>query len=191
MTGNVYWKYNDYVGNKPDAGSKVYLYQNKKDATVLEATADVQGNFKFDKVETGEYLLIVVSKNTTNSPEDHVRELQNSSYYLKDFFDFDLSSVLPEKQREVKLRDSIIWNMRRKNNEENSGNKFLKQLDIIRKKEDTLKDVSAEIIKALPIALSMKFVTLTPYGNKFEIKRVTIEKDKVTNEVIDFGITYL
>jgi len=191
MTGNVYWKYNNYVGNKPDAGSKVYLYPNKKDGKALEATADVQGNFKFDKVETGEYLLIVVSENTTNSPEDHVRELQNNSYYLKDFFGFDFSSVLPDKQKEVKLRDSIIWDMRTKNNDDNSGSKFLKQLDIIRKKEDTLKDVAAEIIKALPVDLTMKFGILTSYGNKFEIKRVTIEKDKATTEVIDFGITYM
>ena len=191
MTGNVYWKYNNYVGNKPDAGSKVYLYPNKKGTKALEATADVQGNFKFDKVETGEYLLIVVSENTTNSPEVHVKELQNSSYYLKDYFDFDFSSVLPDKQREVKLRDSIIWDMRTKNNDDNSGNKFLKQLDIIRKKEDTLKEVAAEIINALPIDLTMKFGILTSYGNKFEIKRVTIEKDKVTTEVIDFGITYM
>ena len=191
MTGNIYWKYNDYVGNKPDAGSQIYLYSNKKDLNKLETTADVQGNFNFDKLEIGEYLLIVVSENTTNSPQDQVRELQNSSNYLKEFFDFDLSNILPYKQKEVKLRDSLIWDMRSKNNEVNSNNKFLKQLEIIRKKEDTLRDLSEEVIKALPIDLTMKFGILTSYGNKFEIKRVTIEKDKATTEVFDFGITYM
>jgi hypothetical protein len=26
LTGNAYWKYNNYVGNKPDAGAEVTLY---------------------------------------------------------------------------------------------------------------------------------------------------------------------
>lgn len=69
IKGNVYWKYNDFVGNKPDAGSKIELWgidtvSIKITNFKLETTADMNGNYAFENVPVGSYMLLVKSKNT-------------------------------------------------------------------------------------------------------------------------------
>ncbi|MBS1928201.1 MAG: hypothetical protein JST95_06385 [Bacteroidetes bacterium] len=192
LSGNVFWKYNNYVGNKPDAGSSIHLYPYEKKSKPLEATADVQGNFRFDKVSSGDYLLIVVSENTTASPDDIYRELFYSSRYLKDVFDFDFSTVKPDKQKEFQLQDSLNRNSLTNESVDfsnsTSSDKLLKDIEDRQKKEKQLRDIAQEIIKAIPSDVSSKLGILI---NKVKLRRVTIEKDKTTTEVIDFGITYI
>ena len=91
LTGNAYWKYNNYVGDKPDAGSEVYLFSQDTSEVPLEATCDVQGNFKFDKVETGDYMLVIKSKNTTNSAADQLQEIFTASTIK--YFGFYLGGI--------------------------------------------------------------------------------------------------
>ena len=190
VTGNVYWKYNNYVGNKPDAGSIAYLYPYNKSSKPIEATADIQGNFRFDKAETGDYLLLVVSKNTTDSPEDHYHEIKLSSAYLRDVFNFEVSKILPDKQKEFHIRDSILLNFQITDKSSISGD-FLKHMDQVRKKKDTLRTVAEEIIKAIPSDIVMKLGILTSYGSKIKIKKIKVEADRSTNEVFDFGVTFM
>jgi hypothetical protein len=195
VSGNVYWKYNNFIGNKPDAGSDIYLYAYEKNSKSLDAKADVQGNFKFEKVPTGEYLLIIVSENTRDSPDEQLRKLISSSQYLKDVFDFDLDKTLPIKLTDFKFRDSSLNKMRDDimrsdiENHSKSGNadNLLKQMGIENKKQDTLRNVASEIIEALPVDLIVKFA----YGKKIEIEKIKVEKEKSTTEVIDFGTTYM
>ena len=64
ISGNAFYKYNDFVGNRPDAGCTAYLFLNN---TFIEKTkSDVSGNFYFDGLKTGSYDLIIVS-NATNA----------------------------------------------------------------------------------------------------------------------------
>jgi hypothetical protein len=190
LTGNVYWKYNNYVGNKPDAGSEVSLFPYKKNSKAIETKADVQGNFKFDKVETGEYLLIVSSENTTSSPEEAFNELRFSSEYFKDVFDFDLSKVAPEKQKEFLLRDSLLRDYQINSTKDYTSDKFLSQMDVEKKKQDTIRNIVKAINEAIPSDFKSKLGVNVIVGHKVKIKKIKIEKDKAATEVIDFGITY-
>ncbi len=188
LTGNVFWKYNNFVGNKPDGGSTIYFYPYEMNSEPLKVTADVQGNFRFDKVPSGDYLLIVVSENTTPSPNELYRELYFNSTYLKDVFNFDFLSIRPEKHKEYNLRDSLYRSSIAHENMNVLTDRFLKQMRDRDKKEDTLRKVANEIIRDIPSNVSSK---LGIFIHKVNIKKVTIEKDKTDNEVIDFGITYL
>jgi len=42
LKGNVFWKYNNYVGNKPDAGTSIKLYSLLDTSYLETATCDVQ-----------------------------------------------------------------------------------------------------------------------------------------------------
>ena len=82
VTGTVTYKYNNYVGNKADTGALVILVS--KSVTSLPDSlglglisglpegcygkkVDGSGNYTFDNVPTGEYYLIIVSKNTNEN----------------------------------------------------------------------------------------------------------------------------
>jgi hypothetical protein len=86
LNGNAYWKYNDYVGDKPDPGTEVYLFPWDSSKEVYETTCDVQGNFMFDKIVTGDYILVAISKNTTASSIDQFYELASSAAFI--YLDF-------------------------------------------------------------------------------------------------------
>ena len=85
ITGNVTYKYNNYVGNKADTGATVILVsKNVKslpDSVALGHTyalpegcygvkVDGTGNYTFDNIPIGEYYIVIISKNTN----------ENSSY---------------------------------------------------------------------------------------------------------------
>ena len=52
IKGNVFFKYNDLIGNRADAGSQVILY-SQADSTFATTTADLQGNFVYDNLQPG------------------------------------------------------------------------------------------------------------------------------------------
>jgi len=71
LSGNVFWKYNNYVGNRPDASADVTVF-NLEDTTVqYSSKVDMRGDFGIDSVQAGKYLLVVWSKNTTDSYKEH------------------------------------------------------------------------------------------------------------------------
>jgi hypothetical protein len=78
LSGNVYWKYNDIIGNKPDAGTTIKLYdkENKLINSNYSVTTDIDGNYKIDNIKSGLYLMIANSKNTTSSPRTILENLQ-------------------------------------------------------------------------------------------------------------------
>ena len=79
VTGMVTYKYNSYVGNKPDTNSTVILI-SKSVTSLPQSVAhgfisnlpngcygtkvDGSGNYRFDNVPIGEYHLILISENT-------------------------------------------------------------------------------------------------------------------------------
>ena len=79
LSGNVFWKYNDYVGNKPDAGATIYLFSSDTSKDPLRSEADVQGNYKIDPLLPGKYMMIVESKNATSSPLEQYMEFQDNN----------------------------------------------------------------------------------------------------------------
>ena len=86
VMGMVTWQYNKFIGTKPDTGADVLLIQtNHKptkddnftllcfsdllDETVYSAEVDGSGNYYFDNIPTGDYYILIKSKNTNESPE--------------------------------------------------------------------------------------------------------------------------
>src|SRR5690606_20250301 len=108
LTGNAYWKYNNFVGNKSDAGAQVVLYSLdtiRKDLK-FEATADVQGNYKIEKIPPGKYFLILRSKNATDCPEIHLSKLRIYSTFISHLFHFDLTKY-NDQLKEISTLDSL------------------------------------------------------------------------------------
>src|SRR5882672_3368528 len=81
LRGAAVWKYNDYVGLKPDVGATVFAFQRftpKTDITILDlalersveehglflAKADSLGKFEFPPLPAGIYDVIVQSYST-------------------------------------------------------------------------------------------------------------------------------
>ena len=84
VTGEVTYKYNDYVGSKPDTGADVLLISKKvtslPDDLAYGNTRDLpdgcyatkvsgSGKYTFNNIPVGEYVLIFISENTTPNPK--------------------------------------------------------------------------------------------------------------------------
>ena len=116
VKGQVTWKYNKYVGTRGDDGAKVMLipknantkdYDNNLAAMFLSGTydsgiivtkCDGYGNFDFgDRILEGEYICLIVSKNTTAAGRFNNEEnwkSQITSTYGKYFSDEDLETLM-------------------------------------------------------------------------------------------------
>lgn len=186
LTGNVYWKYNNYVGNKPDAGSTVMIYSldTLREGLKYDAICDVMGNFKISKILSGSYLLIVNSKNTTDSPDEHLDNLRIYSSYLKDLFNYDCYSVNKAEIKEYQKLDSTFWEYRLNNRDDS------KYYETVTKIEKQKMDLAEKIIDKFPSDFRSKINLYTGYSKKMDISFVTINENKTANKVIDFGITY-
>ena len=110
LTGNVYWKYNNYVGNKPDAGTTITLYSldTVRVNLKLETNADVQGDYTIEKILPGKYLLKVNSENTTDCPERHVKNLVSISSEIHQLFNFDLNDYNKQIDEIMNLDSSYV-----------------------------------------------------------------------------------
>jgi hypothetical protein len=189
LTGNVYWKYNDFVGNRPDAGADITLYalDSIRDDLELSTTADLQGNYKFGKVPPGRYLLIVRSKSTTDCPEDHLRNLYINSGVLKRVFDFDIEKYRQEIN-EINRLDSVFTAILMDDNYQKYGglSKKIQKYTSIKREQ---RSKAEKIIESLPSELKSKLFLFSGYSNALDFNWVWIEGDQVETKITDFGIT--
>jgi hypothetical protein len=188
LTGNAYWKYNDYVGYKPDAGAEVTLYSldTIRGDLKFEAIADVQGNYKIDRIPPGNYFLIVRSKNTTDCPENHLRKLIIYSSYFKQLFGFDLNKYKEQIQEIFKL-DSLASAALTANEKGYESN--LRALDDYYKYNEQRKNKADELFKSFPDDFKMKIKIYRGYSNAFDFKTINIDEGKSANQITDFGVT--
>ena len=85
VTGTVTYKYNDYVGNKPDTDAKVLLISKSvtslPDSVALGLISslpdgcygtkvDGSGKYQFDNIPVGDYYIVIISKNTNSGSEN-------------------------------------------------------------------------------------------------------------------------
>lgn len=188
LTGNVYWKYNNYVGNKPDAGSKVKLYSLTDKDLIFETSTDVAGNFKIEDILPGKYFLIIKSGNTTDSPKDHLDNLLDNSEQIKSIFGFDIKKFTNKIQEINKLQQEY-QNILVDNNEKKYGG-LSKQIDKYQKIQSEVKSKSLDLISKFPSDFKTNIGMYTGYDKSFHFSNIEIKEDKTTNENIDFGITY-
>ncbi|WP_396192379.1 carboxypeptidase-like regulatory domain-containing protein [Flavobacterium sp.] len=191
LTGNVYWKYNNYVGNKPDSGAEITLYAINKSQrdSIFKATADVNGNYTINDIPPAKYLLVIRSKNTTDSPLDHIQNLKICSNDLKNTFDFDINNFsknLEEidaayKKYETILIDSDIEKYGGLSNKINEYEKYQK----------IAIDKSSDLIDKFPTKVKLKLGLFTGYSKSLYIQNIEIKEEKTVNKNTDFGTTYM
>ena len=83
VTGNVTYKYNNYVGNKPDTNSTVFLISKNVTSLpdsmawgwtfglenydgVYATEVDGSGNYIFNNIPVGDYYIVIISENTNS-----------------------------------------------------------------------------------------------------------------------------
>jgi hypothetical protein len=186
---NAYWKYNDYVGNRADAGSKVLIFSSDTAQGPLEGICDMQGNFKQENLTPGWYLVAVVSKNTTAQADHHYAEL--SQLFVKDYLPvdfekidkvlFDSIAVYQEKYKAAYSGKKItMWN----------ANKALKSME---KEKKVLINAMVRLIKKVPITARTLYLIagIMDVTMKYSIQQIQVKAGQNTAAIFDFGITYL
>lgn len=190
LTGNAYWKYNNYVGNKPDAGSTAFLFSQDTSKEVLETTCDIQGNFKFDKVTTGDYMLVIKSKNTTTNASDQLEEMfavETDKYFNfsikqidSSLFNQAISAYFESQKKDISAPPSYNYK------------EILAYNDSARYLRKQATKLADSLLDKIPKdnRLMREIILLGTMSNKVKFKKVTIKKNETANEVFDFGITY-
>lgn len=190
LTGNVYWKYNNYVGNKADAGAEITLYSLDiiRENLKFEATADVQGNYKLEKILPGSYLLIVRSKNATDCPNSHLSNLRIYGSTIKQLFGFDIEKYKTQLD-EIKVLDSLYY----KSIMDFPSNGSFSQMTANSAKTDAISKQRTEkiekLFEAFPADFKSKIKLYTGYSNAYDFSTIRIEDGKTENIITDFGIT--
>ncbi|MEI9920358.1 MAG: hypothetical protein WDO14_16420 [Bacteroidota bacterium] len=191
LSGNVYWKYNDFIGNRADAGAVIKLYplDSVRSSTKYTAIADLQGNYKIDKILPGRYLVIITSKSTTACPEKHLRMIGNYADVIKEVFDFDIAdyeksideiSVLKSKSESVLLD----FNSKKYGGASERMGTYYELESLMRDKaNDLINSFPSKFRSALPL------YTGYSYSNDFEVVIIEEEENKVMTS--DFGTTCL
>lgn len=174
LSGNVYWKYNDIIGNKPDAGTTIKLYdvKNKSNESLYSITTDIDGNYKLDNISSGSYIIVVNSKNTFSSPRTIFENLQAHEKELE-FLNFNIRvySNQVDQLGNLKLLTEL------------SANEPLE----FEKNNEELNSRFSSIIQQFPNDVKGKLNIKNGYDNSIYIKEIKIENSKNTIENIDFG----
>ena len=188
LTGNVYWKYNNYVGNKPDAGSKINLYLLEEDEKEIayKTSADVQGNFHIEKIKPGRYLLVVRSNNTTDCPMDHLRNLEIHKEDIKQVFGLDLDNY-KEQMQKISSLDSLIHKTYVE--ADNTSGEVTEHIKTRESLNNQINEIVNKVFESFTDDFKIKTGLLTSYSNSCSFSVITIKEDETTTEVIDFGLT--
>lgn len=185
VSGNVFWKYNNFVGNKADAGSDIYLLSTDTTKKALTTKCDLTGNFKFANLEKGKYLIIVISKNTNQKVEDEYTNLAAAP--LEAYIGFNMKSLDPilfdsiniYKEIYQKAETTIGTASKKKDEKRNSTialNAFRLYLDAI-----------SRLRRKIHYTLRTSF--LLSALSKMYFEEITIKVNQTSNIVVDFGIT--
>ncbi|HAH56170.1 MAG TPA: hypothetical protein DCM02_13040 [Flavobacterium sp.] len=191
MTGNVFWKYNEFVGNRADTGAEVVLYSTDTIRKGLKYTAkvDLQGKYKFDKVLSGNYFLVVRSENTTECPEDHIEMLGLYANELKVVFGFDLIKYKKQLDEINKLHNLYLDILIDEDSDKYGG--ISNQIAKYSKLDNQVRDKSAKLIESFPEDFKSKIKMYSSYGNSYDFSSIAIIENKNIDEISDFGLTCL
>lgn len=192
MTGNVYWKYNNYVGNKPDAGSKITIFScdTARNGLKYEASTDVQGNYRIEKVLPGEYFMVIRSGNTTDCPEDHLRKIKFYTKHIKQFYDFDINEFQPALDS-ISALDSFYHSiLLDKNTKRRNEHLTRSEWRRIYSTHERLKrQMAADLLNRFPKKFMSDIEIYTEYGSSHDYTYILIKEDENVHENTDFGTT--
>ena len=182
LKGNIFWKYNNYVGNKPDAGSSIKLYSLFDTSYLETATADIQGNYSIDSIPSGEYILIVGSKATTESPFSALTNVYLNAPFLKTIARDSLQG----------LKDS--WDSA---NVQETGTKMFsstlsayEKLREEKESRDSMNHIADRWFKSKSILVLYRMGKIISTSPKVKYEMITIKPKRTETVITDFGITY-
>ncbi len=189
MTGNVFWKYNDFVGNRADTGAEVVLYSldTIRSGLKYEAKVDLQGKYKFDKVLSGNYFLIVRSENVRDCPDKHIQNFENYSYEMNQLFGFSTNKYKKQLDEINRLRELYTKTLIDEDVSKYGGlsNQITKYTNL----ENEIRDKSIKLIEKFPEDFKSKIKLYSSYGNSYDFSIIEINENNNTDEISDFGIT--
>lgn len=190
VSGNVYYKYNNFVGNKPDAGASIKLFKADEAAKGpnYETTTDVQGNYKIENVIPTEYLLMIQSKNTTAKDSEIFDQLIANSKEIKEVFGADIDAIKKEIEEvntlDVKASEAYSNAM---SDLSASGKKYVTEYgSILKLRNEKVKAILAK----LPADLQKHLGLANGVGQKIELKKLTVNEAQNSQNNTDFGLTY-
>jgi hypothetical protein len=186
LQGNVFWRYNEYVGDRPDAGSSIYLYSLEDSNTYYSTTADLSGNYLFDSIPSGRYLAIVRSQNTKNSSFYAFRSLYYNLHDVSRVFNANMTQGINEANKgKLFALDSLA---KRYLLEETGASNAL---SLYKMYSDSATSEAYRILKSLPDKITQKMGLVGQYPNKIEISNVVITKRQAEKVVTNFGYSEL
>lgn len=192
ISGNAFWHYNDYIGNKPDAAADVYLFTGDSTKAPDNTQCDVMGNFKFDQIAPGKYLVLIVSRATTDDGTNNFIVFNAYKGMYREFLGFDITDpkavydsvmLLDNDADEAAKQKMTVWN----------AGKRLKQI------EQKKAIAAAEKRRLLNLCvggapffyhLALMPLALAHIQHKVYIQLITIKGNENKTVVADFGITY-
>lgn len=189
LSGNVFWKYNDYVGNKADAGSEVHLILLSNPVSTYKSTCDLQGNYKIDGVLPGRYFLIIKSKNTKQDPIMYSRLFDVYKHQLDSILGINISDFRTDIQSQIdSLYKQQLELVKKMGRNEIKLNKYLKEDAKIKK--DMLTKIE-EWFNVMSTEYKLKLDTYSSIHESFHYQIVDVQANKNEAIVTDFGTTYM
>jgi len=115
IKGNITWQYNRYIGTKPDVGARIALIPKNLNRNldnsffaimisqipqgkygIYTAKADGYGSYEIDDIPTGQYYLLIVSKQTTSDMTIYAydKQILTSLFSDKDWKSLELNLKL-------------------------------------------------------------------------------------------------
>jgi hypothetical protein len=188
LSGNVSWEFNDYVGNKADAGADVILISvdTIRGDLKYESTADLQGNYKFENVLPGSYFLIIKSKNATDCPEDHLYNMMAYKNDLGKLYGLNLNPFKKEIDQIEALHEKYTKILMGDELEYGGLNNKIEQYTKI---EKAIRERASKVIDKFPIHVKQKIGIYSGYSNALYFANIQIEEGKPEVVITDFGIT--
>lgn len=194
ISGNAFYHYNEYVGDRADAGDDVYLIREHDTASRPASTqTDVAGNFKFEKLEPGRYILVVVSKNTFDNGNFNFIGFNGLKGVLTDFIGVDIDcneasydsvKLMIDRYSQVTSKKMSTWH----------AGRDLKNMEAARDAAAAQERRTLSIMAAkIPVFIMRPFVGLTSGGltYKIDIEAIDLSADQNKTVITNFGVSYL
>jgi hypothetical protein len=178
IRGKAFFDYNDNVKNKADVGARIVLISKNDKEFHQETTADLSGNYSFQDVTPGDYLLILTSKNTKEEPVTSVESLMLYSDFLNDW-----SEGLAQQFQTAKY-DSLQNKIREFKDNRDSHKFNEKKLQAMKQ---SVNDLITQFYAQLPLTAIRRLDLKSPADKmKFELIKVG---NTELNVVTEFGIS--
>jgi hypothetical protein len=169
----------------------IFSCDTARNGLKYEASTDVQGNYRIEKVLPGEYFMVIRSGNTTDCPEDHLRKIIFYSKCIKQFYGFDISEFQSALDS-ISALDSFYHSILLDKDTTKRRNEHLTRREwrrIYSIHEDQKRQMAADLLNRLPEKFRSDIEIYTEYSRSHDYTYIIIKEDENVHENTDFGTT--